>query len=146
MVTFKAGLAKADVDEVYETEKLCFPSDPWPKSAFSDDATNPLVSYVLAKDGDKVAGYVAMYTIFEAADISNVAVRPEYRRQGIARKLLNLALDAAKERGVMLVSLEVRENNFAAITLYESLGFRYVATRKKYYQNTYDALIYQLHF
>ena len=146
MVTYKFGLERSEVDGVYETEKLCFPEDPWPRSAFSDDADNPLVSYVLAKDGDKVVGYVAIYVIFEAADISNVAVRPEYRRQGIARKLLNVVLSAAKERGVMLVSLEVCENNDAAIRLYESLGFKYVATRKKYYQNTYDALIYQLQF
>ena len=77
MVTYKFGLERSEVDGVYETEKLCFPEDPWPRTAFSDDADNPLVSYVLAKDGNKFVGYVAIYVIFEAADISHVAVRQE---------------------------------------------------------------------
>lgn len=144
MVEYKVGLSLEDADEVWELEKQCFPTDPWPKSAFEEGADNPLVTYVLAVEDGKIVGYAGIYALFEAADIVNVAVSPLCRRRGIARNLMLKLLSVAKSKGVETVTLEVRRGNDAAISLYESFGFGQVAVRKKYYENTYDALIYQL--
>lgn len=93
-----------------------------------------------------VVGYAGAWLIVDEAHITTVAVHPGYRRQGIARKLIESLLEACASRGATCSTLEVRAGNAAAIELYESLGFVRAALRRKYYaDNSEDAVVMWLH-
>ena len=93
-------------------------------------------------DGEKLVGYVGSQTVLGETDMMNVAVCPDYRRQGIAEGLI-LALTAdLKARESHCLTLEVRDSNVSARALYEKLGFSEIGRRKNYYRNPKeDALI-----
>jgi [ribosomal protein S18]-alanine N-acetyltransferase len=89
-----------------------------------------------------VAGYLCLWEVADEVHITNIAVHPAARRQGIARAMLGHVLDDAARRSLSLVGLEVRPTNVEARTLYESFGFRVVGRRRGYYYDTgEDALI-----
>ena len=81
------------------------------------------------------AGYAGLQAVLDEGYITNVAVRPDCRRQGIAGKLLQVFLDFAKGNHLAFLSLEVRASNYDAIALYGSRGFRSVGRRKNYYEH-----------
>ena len=129
------------VPQVAQLEKICF-ADPWSELSISLELTNVWSYWVVALDGHTVVGYVGSQSSIDEADIMNVAVHPDYRRQGIAEKLINTLVADLKKRGCHALLLEVRVSNTPAITLYEKLGFAQVGCRKNYYQNPKeDALI-----
>lgn len=122
-------------------ERLCF-SDPWPEAAFMPELENPLSLWLVAECGETVAGYIGSQIVPDEADMMNLAVAPEFRRQGLGRTLTLALFDALRARGVVSVTLEVRDSNEPAIRLYESLGFRQTGLRKRYYYHpTEDARI-----
>ena len=125
---------KADIPQLAELEKLCF-SDPWSVSAFTYELTNPLSLWLIAAEQEKVLGYVGSQTVMDETDMMNVAVAPEYRRQGIGEKLVLELISRLKERGSKSLTLEVRVSNDSAIALYEKLGFHQVGRRPGYYRN-----------
>ena len=129
------------VPQVAQLEKICF-ADPWSELSISLELTNVWSYWVVALDGDTVVGYVGSQSSIDEADIMNVAVHPDYRRQGIAEKLINTLVADLKKRGCHALLLEVRVSNTPAVTLYEKLGFAQVGCRKNYYRNPKeDALI-----
>lgn len=129
------------VSQVAELEKLCF-SDPWSERSIASELTNPLSYWLVALDGDVVAGYIGSQSVMGESDMMNVAVSPDYRRMGIGEKLVNALSDALKERGNECLTLEVRASNAPAIVLYKKLGFAQVGRRPNYYRNPKeDALI-----
>ena len=129
------------VPQVAQLEKICF-ADPWSELSISLELTNVWSYWVVALDGDTVVGYVGSQSSIDEADIMNVAVHPDYRRQGIAENLINTLIAELKKRGCHALLLEVRASNTPAITLYEKLGFAQVGCRKNYYRNPKeDALI-----
>ena len=129
------------VPQVAQLEKICF-ADPWSELSISLELTNVWSYWVVALDGDTVVGYVGSQSSIDEADIMNVAVHPDYRRQGIAENLINTLVAELKNRGCHALLLEVRVSNTPAITLYEKLGFVQVGCRKNYYRNPKeDALI-----
>lgn len=83
----------------------------------------------------KIAGYIGMYVSFDEAGITNVAVSPEYRRQGIGRQLVTSAKAAAKNAAVNTMFLEVRVSNAPAISLYRKMGFENLGIRKNFYDH-----------
>ena len=85
-----------------------------------------------------------MKIVLDEADIMNVVTKKDNRNSGIGTEILNELINLAKEKNIKLLTLEVNGQNSAAIHLYEKLGFKKIAVRKKYYQNTYDALIMQM--
>ena len=87
----------------------------------------------MAEAGESVLGYVGMMFVLDEGYISNVAVSPEHRRQGIASALIGELLRRAEELRLSFVTLEVRESNAPAIALYERFGFAPVGRRKGYY-------------
>ena len=130
-----------DIDQLAELEKLCF-ADPWSVSAFSYELNNPLSLWLVAVDGDTVAAYVGSQTVMGESDMMNVAVAPKYRRQGIAEQLIVELIQQLKARDSQSLTLEVRQSNLPAISLYEKLGFVQVGCRPRYYRNPKeDALI-----
>ena len=140
MITYTQMTAE-HVPQVAQLEKICF-ADPWSELSISLELTNVWSYWVVALDGDTVVGYVGSQSSIDEADIMNVAVHPDYRRQGIAEKLINTLVADLKKRGCHALLLEVRVSNTPAITLYEKLGFAQVGCRKNYYRNPKeDALI-----
>ena len=116
-------------------------SAPWDEASLRSELENPLALWLVALDGDTVAGYVGSQSVLGESDMMNLAVRPDYRRQGVGRALVERLLWELAEENHCL-TLEVRASNAAAIALYEGLGFRQVGRRPKYYLNPpEDALI-----
>ena len=129
------------VAQVAELEKLCF-SAPWSENAVRGELTNPLSLWLVAVDGDTVAGYIGSQSVMGEADMMNVAVSPSYRRQGIAEKLVVSLVEKLTAQKVSSLTLEVRASNEPAIALYEKLSFMQVGRRPNYYTKpTEDALI-----
>ncbi len=127
--------------QVAELETLCF-SDPWSVNAISSEVTNPLSYWLVAMDGDRVAGYIGSQSVLGEADMMNLAVSPDYRRQGIGQKLVERLIQDLKNRGTHILVLEVRASNDSAIALYHKLGFTQVGRRPNYYfKPREDALI-----
>ena len=134
-------MGQEHVSQVAELEKQCF-SDPWSEKSVASELENPLSLWLVALEGDTVAGYVGSQTVMGETDMMNVAVSPAYRRRGIARELIQALLrELARQRSHRL-TLEVRASNAPARALYESLGFAQVGRRPNYYRNPKeDALI-----
>ena len=134
-------MTAAHVAQIAEIEKLCF-NDPWSENSVASELDNKLSYWLVALDGDKVAGYVGSQTVLDWTDMMNIAVHPDYRRQGIAEALVSELQSALKDHGSRCLTLEVRASNAPAIALYEKLGFSQVGLRKNYYRNPKeDALI-----
>ena len=130
------------LDEVAELERLCF-SVPWSRNMLAEELDNALSAMLVALDDQgRVAGYAGLQVIVDEGYITNVAVRPECRRNGIAAKLLQVFLDFAQANGLSFLTLEVRASNYGAIALYGERGFRSVGRRKNYYEHPKeDAII-----
>lgn len=122
------------VCQVAALEKVCF-SDPWSEKSVASELENPLSLWLVAMDGDTVAGYIGSQSVMGESDMMNVAVAPEYRRQGVAAALVTALVEELAKAGNHSLTLEVRASNFPAITLYEKLGFSQVGCRKNYYRN-----------
>lgn len=129
------------IPQIAALERACF-SDPWSERSFASELENPLSLWLVALDGDTVAGYIGSQTVLDEADIMNVAVHPDYRRQRIADSLLSAMERRLAENGVRILALEVRASNAPAIALYEKRGYTQAGLRKNYYFHPReDALI-----
>ena len=134
-------MKKEHIAQIAQLEKLCF-SLPWSENAITGELTNPLSLWVVALDGNCVAGYIGSQSVMGEADMMNLAVLPDYRRQGIGEKLVISLVERLLENAVTSLTLEVRASNAGAIALYEKLGFQQVGRRPNYYKNPKeDALI-----
>ena len=135
------AMNESHVSQVAELEKLCF-SDPWSERSVASELTNPYSYWFVAVDGERVAGYVGSQTAIDEADMMNIAVHPDFRRLGIAERLVTLLCDELAAKNVHALMLEVRASNEPAKALYEKLGFTQVGRRPNYYRNPKeDALI-----
>ncbi len=140
-------MTSEDLLQVQAIDRRSF-SMPWPNSAYEYELyENPLSLLWVAEahmpDGKlKVVGMIVVWLIVDEAHIATIAVRPEYRGQGIARCLLVTALQEVIQRGFRIATLEVRSGNLAAQNLYHRFGFATVGLRPRYYRdNNEDALI-----
>ena len=127
--------------EVAELEALCF-GDPW-----SEDALKILTQAggfgmaAITEDG-RAVGYGGMLTVLDEGQITNIAVHPDFRRQGMGREILSAMIVHAQSLGVTRLSLEVRSSNVGAQTLYLQQGFEIAGTRKHFYSHpTEDGLV-----
>jgi ribosomal-protein-alanine N-acetyltransferase len=130
------------LDEVLAIERASF-TMPWSRGAFLYEMQqNRVARCWVMREGDTVVGYVCLWEIADEVHITNIAVRPSCRRQGIGRMLLQVVLDEARRQKLRVVVLEVRPSNHEARMLYESFGFRVVGRRRGYYYDTgEDALV-----
>ena len=129
------------VAQIAQLEKICF-SDPWSEKSIASELDNKLAFWLVAAEGDTVAGYIGSQTVIDETDMMNVAVHPDFRRQGIAEALVNTLVENLKKMGSRCLTLEVRASNAPAIALYEKLEFAEIGRRKNYYRNPReDALI-----
>ena len=125
-------MAAHHVPAIAALETQCF-SDPWSESAIAPELQNPLSLWLVAEQNRAVLGYVGSQMVPPEADMMNIAVAPEARRQGIAEALVLALIRTLDECGVTSLTLEVRVSNLPARTLYEKLGFAAVGLRKNYY-------------
>lgn len=130
-----------DADKVEQVEKACF-AIPWSRQSFWEEAANENTLYLLAMDGETVIGYAGAWLLAGEAQITNVAIAPEYRGRGAATRLMEELVRRFKERGITAMTLEVRPSNAPARALYAKFGMKEVGRRKGYYaDNGEDAII-----
>ena len=136
--------SEAHVEGIAKIEKECF-SAPWSEDSIRAELDNENAHFLVALAGEKVLGYIGVHEIVGEAYVANVAVSPKYRRFGIASVLLGEAEKGAKERGCEFISLEVRQSNVPAISLYEKRGYTVRGVRKNFYSDpTEDGIIMTL--
>jgi ribosomal-protein-alanine N-acetyltransferase len=122
-----------DIPAVLEIERASFLT-PWPPEAFQQEVKhNRLARYAVARQGSVVVGYAGVWLMVDEAHITTFAVHPDWRRQGVGRRLLLGMLSVAEEIGATKLTLEVRVSNVAAQGLYAELGFAIAGVRERYY-------------
>ncbi len=122
------------VAQIAQLEKICF-SDPWSENSISSELANDLALWLVALEGETVAGYIGSQTVMGETDMMNVAVHPDFRRQGIGEALVMALVEHLKAAGSHSLTLEVRASNEPARMLYEKLGFTQAGKRPNYYRN-----------
>ena len=123
------------LDQVAELERICF-SDPWSRQMLSEHLENECGATLVAEGADgTVLGYAGVLVILDEGYITNIAVRPAYRRQGVATELLEVFQRFAEGNHLTFLTLEVRAGNAGAQALYEKLGYEEVGRRRNYYEH-----------
>ena len=126
------------LDKITDIEKDCF-SNPWSRASFEASlAADKLQTCLTALLDGEAAGYICIFHLFEEGELLNIAVSPKYRRLGIAQRLIDEMLTLLKTKNVERVTLEVRQSNASARSLYEKNGFLPIAVRKNYYTNPFE--------
>ena len=113
-----------------EIEKACFHA-PWSTDMLREELGKGI--FLVAEQDGAAVGYVGCQTVLDEGYITNVAVSPACRRQGIGRALVRALVSHARSQGLTFVTLEARASNAPAIALYESAGFRRVGVRRNFY-------------
>lgn len=126
-------MEERDLDEVASIEAAAF-SIPWTRKSIKEAMETPENVYVVCTVDGVVAGYCGMWTVLGEGNITNVAVAPEYRRQGIADRIMDEVERRGKEIPLDIFFLEVRKSNEAAHNLYLKHGFRDIGVRKNFYE------------
>ena len=129
-----------DLDAVLEIEIASYPT-PWSREHFRNELEARYSWPLVAVEAGVVVGYVCLMSLFEEAQILNIAVMPGKRGRGIARMLLEQAFRLALEQGAEIMALEVRASNSSAISLYQKLGFMRTGIRAGYYDSVEDAIL-----
>lgn len=150
MEVFIRRMELKDVERVHAIDVQSF-NLPWPERSFQfeltqNSATRLWVAEVKDAQGElQVVGFVVIWLILDEAHVGTLAIHPDYRRQGIATKMLAHALLDARQAGAAKAFLEVRRGNLAAQRLYQRFGFLVVGMRPRYYRdNQEDALLMTL--
>lgn len=128
-------MEKRDVPRMAELEKLCFPT-PWSAKALAGELKNDVALYLVLERDGVVAGYAGAWIMYDEAHITNVAVDPNCRRQGMGMRIMLAMMRSALERGASRMTLEVRAHNYGAQALYEKCGFVKAGVRPGYYGDT----------
>jgi ribosomal-protein-alanine N-acetyltransferase len=145
MNLFIRRMILADLEQVVAIDQASF-SLPWPARSFQYELTDNVASrsWVAELDG-RIVGMIVIWLIVDEAHIATLATRPEFRRQGIGRKLLMHALESARMEGARRSFLEVRAGNLIAREMYRRLGFVEDGRRPRYYKdNNEDAILMSL--
>ncbi|MDH7477818.1 MAG: ribosomal protein S18-alanine N-acetyltransferase [Candidatus Bathyarchaeota archaeon] len=125
------------LDDLYKIETECFKKEAFSKNHIANLLTDYNCISLVAKMDDKIVGFIIGMIHIErnalAGHILTIDVSPAYRRRGIAQRLLQKIEEIFREKGVKSCGLEVREDNVAALRLYQKLGYTRVAKLEHYY-------------
>lgn len=140
-------MRRRHVKHVLNIENAVHPK-PWSAGVFASEldlARRGERFYVIASVMGEIVGYAGSLYAVDEAHVTNIAVTPDFRRQGIARLLLHTLATEAIRREMNSLTLEVRVGNEAAQSLYREFGFAPAGVRQRYYENTEDALVMWIH-
>ena len=145
MITYRVANA-FDLAVFVSLDKKLFPYSPWSASQYKEEFSSPTRHFVVAlDDAQSIIGYAGVFAPGGAeADVLTVGVIPSQRGKGIARQLMGLITDWAKQQGSTAMMLEVKVDNTEAIGLYEFLGYSKLNVRKDYFGAGLDALVMRL--
>lgn len=130
-----------DIDRVDEINKLSF-SNPWNRESFERElSSNRIAHYFVAEYENQIIGFVGFWIIFQEAQITTIAVHPNFRGKKVGEKLLDFVIDYCTKNSVKNIILEVRISNTIAQNLYYKKGFKKIGVRKWYYKDGEDALV-----
>lgn len=127
-------MTSGQLEDVYIIETECF-SHPWSKQSLEEELNNETSLFLVAKEENEVIGYIGMSIVIDEGYIFNVAVRENHRNKGVATALINELVTYGKKNNFSFITLEVRESNLPAISLYSKFGFIKAGERKDYYSN-----------
>lgn len=137
---------KYDAAEISEIEKSNF-STPWTEKQILEEIEKENSIFLIAKNNEKVIGYISGQLILDEFYISNIAVKSEFRKNGIAYSLIKRLIAELFNLPCIFATLEVRDSNTPARNLYEKCGFKYQGNRKGFYSKPFeDACIYTYYF
>lgn len=131
-----------DVDAVHEVDKKCFTA-PWTKKIFEKEvSSNSFAHYFVVEHEETIIGYLGMWIVIDDAQITNIAILPDYRGHGIGENVFGYGMAYAQKTGATRLSLEVRVTNEVAQSLYKKFGLKKGGVRKGYYpDNCEDAYV-----
>jgi ribosomal-protein-alanine N-acetyltransferase len=131
-----------DVDAILAIQERSPEAARWTRSDYerlaADPASEILVAELESLHPPNILGFAALRRILEDAELLNLAVDPDHRRQGVAKALLRHLRETLLCAGAKRLSLEVRASNQPARALYASLGFTLDLVRKNYYHDPPD--------
>ena len=127
-------MTSGQLEDVYIIETECF-SHPWSKQSLEEELNNETSLFLVAKEENEVIGYIGMSIVIDEGYIFNVAARERYRNKGVANALINEIVTYGTTTTFSFITVEVRESNLPAISLYSKFGFIKAGERKDYYSN-----------
>lgn len=130
----------ADLSTLLRLEKVIFPQDTFGMGEFLSLFLRGKETFLVARDGKTLAGYIAAYSEDDRAYIASIAVDLAYQRHGLGRLLMETVMETFAQAGVYIINLHVREDNEAAIHLYHSLGFIILERLSDYYEDGSNGL------
>lgn len=135
-------MTTGDIDSVLIVDRICFTS-PWARDIYEREiSANQFAHYFVIEENEKIIGYVGLWIVADDAQVTNIAILPEYRGYGIGEKLFGFALTYVLKEGASHLSLEVRVSNYVAQGLYKKFGLKKGGVRKSYYpDNGEDAYV-----
>ena len=125
-------MTAAHLDEVAAIENDCF-SHPWSRRSLESELQNETSRFLVAVEDGRVIGYIGMSAVIDEGYLFNVAVDRQYRKKGVGSALVRELVTFCQKRNYAFLTLEVRESNAPAISLYSRFGFVRVGERKNYY-------------
>lgn len=128
-----------NIEELYAIERECF-GDSWTNEMLREEWENPLSVTVTHREDGRPAAFALGRVVADEGELYQIGTLSEFRRRGIAEKLLAELHDKMREKGAAVCFLEVRSQNISAIALYEKCGYERISVRKSYYPDD-DAVI-----
>lgn len=120
--------------------------DFWNYETLKDELNSSFSKYIIVKNSitNSIVGFAGIKVILDEADLMNIVTKKDSRNNGIGSLLLKSIINKCKEENLKYLNLEVNVNNTIAINLYKKYNFEEIGLRKKYYNNTDDALLMKL--
>lgn len=128
---------------VAEIEKMAFGAENAEKTLLKE-LENKISTYLVAEEEDDIIGYIGIWNLCGEGDIINIAVKENFRRNGVASALMDKVIDFCAENEICALNLEVRESNLGARAFYKKCGFIEVGMRKRYYEGKETAVLMRL--
>lgn len=133
----------SDLDSIESILNTDF-DDFWNYNILKTELENPNSKYIVSKINNDIVGFAGFIMLYDEADISNIVVNKNYRHMGIGSIMLKELIDLAKSLDMNALNLEVNSSNIFAINLYKNFSFSQCGLRKKYYNNSEDAILMRL--